>query len=65
MNRLTGIEPTGLCTWTDIALTHGFCQVTLTATPDAGSKFVGWSGGGCSGTGECTVTVDGRVDVQA
>jgi len=40
-------------------------RVTLTATPDAGSKFVGWSGGGCTGTGECTVTVSGRVDVQA
>jgi hypothetical protein len=40
-------------------------QVTLTATPDAGSKFVGWSGGACSGTGDCTVTVNGRVNVVA
>ncbi len=31
---------------------------TLTATPAAGSVFTGWSGGGCSGTGACTVTVD-------
>lgn len=40
-------------------------QVTLTAQPDSGSRFLGWSGGGCSGTGECTVTVNGRVHVQA
>jgi hypothetical protein len=31
--------------------------VTLTATPAAGSTFVGWGGVGCSGTGPCTVTV--------
>ncbi len=30
--------------------------VTLTATPNAGSTFAGWSGA-CSGTGSCTVTV--------
>ena len=40
-------------------------QVTLTAAPNAGSTFLGWSGGGCSGTGDCTVTVNGRVNVQA
>jgi hypothetical protein len=33
-------------------------SVTLTATPLAGSTFTGWSGA-CSGTGVCTVTVDG------
>ena len=27
--------------------------VTLIATADSGSEFGGWSGGGCSGTGEC------------
>ena len=29
--------------------------VTLTATPSGGSEFKGWSGGGCSGIGLCTV----------
>src|SRR5437899_2559725 len=32
-------------------------QVTLTATPDFLWAFAGWSGGGCSGTGRCTVTI--------
>jgi hypothetical protein len=34
-------------------------QVTLTATANIqlGSAFAGWSGGGCSGTGTCTVTL--------
>ncbi|MBS0321920.1 MAG: hypothetical protein JSR18_15350 [Proteobacteria bacterium] len=39
--------------------------VTLTATPDVGSTFVGWSGGGCSGTGSCVVTVDAAKTVNA
>ena len=30
-------------------------SVVLTATPSGGSEFKGWSGGGCSGTGPCTV----------
>jgi hypothetical protein len=30
--------------------------VVLTATPIGGSTFAGWSGGGCTGTGTCTVT---------
>ncbi|MCC8998050.1 MAG: CSLREA domain-containing protein, partial [Candidatus Contendobacter sp.] len=32
-------------------------SVTLTATPNAGSTFMGWSGA-CIGTGNCTVTMD-------
>ncbi len=39
--------------------------VTLTATPAAGSVFAGWSGGGCSGTGACTVTMDASKAVTA
>lgn len=39
--------------------------VTLTAAPDPDSSFVGWSGGGCSGVGTCTVTINGVVSVTA
>ena len=31
--------------------------VILTAAADPGFTFTGWSGGGCSGTGTCTVTM--------
>lgn len=39
--------------------------LTLTATPSSGSAFVGWSGGGCSGTGNCTLTVSANTTVTA
>ena len=39
--------------------------VTLTATPDKGSRFAGWQGGGCSGTGHCTVTMTKDQSVTA
>ncbi len=38
--------------------------VTLTATPDAGSTFAGWSGA-CTGTGTCVVTVSTAKSVTA
>jgi hypothetical protein len=40
-------------------------QVTLTAKAAAGSKFAGWSGGGCSGTGSCKVTLSADESVTA
>jgi hypothetical protein len=43
---------------------HG-TTVTLNATADPGSVFAGWSGGGCSGTGSCTVTLNADTTVTA
>jgi hypothetical protein len=40
-------------------------QVALTARPASGSKFAGWSGGGCSGTGACVVVMDQSKTVTA
>jgi Tol biopolymer transport system component len=40
-------------------------QVTLTASPTGGSVFGGWSGGGCSGTGNCVVTLNADTTVTA
>jgi hypothetical protein len=39
--------------------------VTLTATPGKGARFGGWFGGGCTGTGNCTVTLDKAISVTA
>ena len=49
----------GACSWIYYAPT----VVTLVATPDMGSTFVGWSGGPCAGTGSCTVV--GNIFVTA
>ncbi|MEY4364900.1 MAG: hypothetical protein RLZZ305_244, partial [Actinomycetota bacterium] len=41
-------------------------SVTLTASANAGSRFVGWSGDQCSGSSStCTVTVSEATSVQA
>jgi len=39
--------------------------VTLTAAASNGSIFSGWSGGGCSGIGDCTVTMSSAQSVSA
>jgi len=39
-------------------------SVTLTATPNAGSTFTGWTGA-CTGTGICTVTMDAAKSATA
>lgn len=40
-------------------------QVTLTATPDDGWQFTGWTGGGCTGTADCQVTMTADIQVAA
>ncbi len=40
-------------------------SVTLSASAASGSVFSGWSGGGCSGTGSCTVTMSADTTVTA
>jgi PASTA domain/Divergent InlB B-repeat domain len=46
------------------AYTQG-TEVTLSAAADSGSMFDGWSGGGCSGVGTCTVTMNSDTTVTA
>ncbi len=48
--------------------TNGYAPgtvVNLTASPASGSTFAGWSGGGCSGTGTCTVTMNASTSITA
>ncbi len=40
-------------------------QVTLTATPAAGSTFTGWGGSTCEGTSPCTFTISTATSVVA
>jgi hypothetical protein len=40
-------------------------KVSLLAVADDGAEFKGWTGGGCSGTGQCVVTVTANTDVTA
>jgi hypothetical protein len=39
--------------------------ITLTATPNANSIFAGWSGGGCTGTGQCVTTIAAATNITA
>ncbi|MEM8856956.1 MAG: hypothetical protein AAGD96_01460, partial [Chloroflexota bacterium] len=56
-----GIDCGSTCTMSVVEGT----MVTLTATPDSGSEFAGWSGSICSGTGVCVVTVSEATTVNA
>lgn len=40
-------------------------RVSLTAFPVSGSSFLGWSGGGCGGTGTCEIVPDSDQTIVA
>ena len=65
-NGTVSSAPAGIsCGATCSAMFTAGTSVTLTATPAAGSVFSGWSGGGCSGTGACTLTMATATTVSA
>lgn len=53
------------CGTTCVATFAQGTMITLTATPDVNSTFAGWSSGGCTGTGPCTVTLNAATTVGA
>jgi Domain of unknown function (DUF1929)/Glyoxal oxidase N-terminus/Kelch motif len=60
-------KPTGInCGSTCAAAYSPGTVVTLTVTlQNKNFVFLGWSGGGCSGTGQCTITMDASKMVTA
>jgi parallel beta-helix repeat protein len=63
-NGSVASAPAGIsCGTTCSAMFAAGTSITLTATPAAGSVFTGWSGGGCSGTGPCTLSLTSATTV--
>jgi Putative Ig domain/Divergent InlB B-repeat domain len=59
-------SPSGIsCGTTCSRSFSGGTTVTLSAVPASGSVFAGWSGGGCTGTGSCTVPINNNVTITA
>ncbi len=50
---------------TSIARLNAGQPVTLTPVPDIRHEFLAWSGGGCTGTGACTVTINSSMTITA
>ncbi|MBI4396440.1 MAG: hypothetical protein HY548_05050 [Elusimicrobia bacterium] len=61
------VGPNGLDCGSSCVKEYSFGQVvTLSATPlSSNDAFTGWSGAGCSGTGDCQFTMDGDKTVNA
>lgn len=61
----SGIIECGAATGSCEAVYEDGALINLAAIPAAGSTFVGWSGGGCSGTGTCQVALSANTEVTA
>lgn len=59
-----GINCDSTCPSVSASYTIG-TVVELTGAPDSGSFVAPWSGGGCSGTNPCTVTMNSDITVTA
>jgi hypothetical protein len=60
------VSGTGItCGDTCLAFYNPATVVSLSAKADSGSTFAGWSGGGCSGTGLCTATINAATTITA
>jgi len=63
---VTSPAPNGINCGNTCSRTFATTPVVLTATAAAGSTFTGWSGGGCTGTTPCSVSLTaGNVAVTA
>lgn len=58
-------EPEGLSCGASCAASFTVSTVKLVATPDPTSTLSTWTGGGCSGSGDCTLTLDAAKTVKA
>ena len=58
-------SPAGISCGVDCVTSFANGQVALTATPAAGSIFIGWSGGACSGTRGCVWTPSAGASITA
>jgi hypothetical protein len=59
-------SPTGINCGSDCSEVYNAGTVAiLTALPSADSTFAGWSNGGCTGTGQCVITINLDTSVTA
>ncbi len=67
MSAAVTSSPPGIDCGSDCTEQYGSgTQVTLTATPeDSNSVFVGWTGGNCSGTGDCVLNMNTNENITA
>ncbi len=66
-NLTVAVDPAGGGTTTPAVGSHTYAEdtvVDVTATPEPGYQFTGWSGD-CTGTGACSVTMDADKTVTA